>query len=498
MIAGIKKNTAINIAGSIVPMAVSLVTVPLYLRHIGDSRYGVLAIVWLLVGYFGLFDLGLSRATANRVAKLRDAPDGDREAVFWTAFWLNIAFGVVGGLVLWGVGGLIFSGIFHIPLELKPEILPALPWLALAVPIATASGALSGSLEGRSSFGVVNIIQIVASLLAQVIPLGTAYLVGSSLRYLIPAAVLSRLLMTFPLLWACVARVPLRRLMGPTRALIRGLFRYGAWVTVTNIVGPLLDMVDRLVIGGTLGVASVTHYAIPYNLATKLNILPAALSRSLFPHLSFEGEASAKALSMNAIRSLCAILTPAAVAGIVVMQPFLDLWLGQQTGSRSFAVGEIMLVGVWINSIAFVPYVQLQGQSRPDIVAKFHIVEIIPFLAILWIGLRTFGLVGGAVAWSIRVSADAVLLFVVGRYDFPLIKTLLGGLLVVVAACVGTVLTRFSSVPGILVRLAVLGVAIWWAIAHGLPVKPYLGRLLGVLRRRGVERKRPPQDGRAG
>jgi O-antigen/teichoic acid export membrane protein len=73
-----------NMIGAIFPILVTVVTVPLVIRIIGPDRFGVLSIIWLLVGYFGLLDLGLSRATANKIAKLaRDSVH--TSAVFWSA-----------------------------------------------------------------------------------------------------------------------------------------------------------------------------------------------------------------------------------------------------------------------------------------------------------------------------------------------------------------------------------------------------------------------------
>ena len=62
-------------------LAVAIVTVPIYIHHVGDARYGVISIVWILLGYFGFLDLGLSRASTNALSKLRDAPQPDRARV---------------------------------------------------------------------------------------------------------------------------------------------------------------------------------------------------------------------------------------------------------------------------------------------------------------------------------------------------------------------------------------------------------------------------------
>src|SRR4030081_2096010 len=96
----LKVNFAINVFGAIGPLVVSLLTVPIYIRHIGDARYGVLSIVWVLLGYFGFLDLGLSRAATNALARLRDAPQEARARVLVTTLSLNLGLGLFGSLCL--------------------------------------------------------------------------------------------------------------------------------------------------------------------------------------------------------------------------------------------------------------------------------------------------------------------------------------------------------------------------------------------------------------
>ena len=84
---GLITNFVFNTVGSALPIVVALVTVPIYIHTIGPARYGVLSIVFILLGYFGFLDFGLSRASANALGRL--GPDGsrpDRHRVILTSF----------------------------------------------------------------------------------------------------------------------------------------------------------------------------------------------------------------------------------------------------------------------------------------------------------------------------------------------------------------------------------------------------------------------------
>ena len=55
----IVRNTVLNLVGLVVPLAVGFITIPMVVRALGNERFGILALVWVVLGYFGLFDLGL-------------------------------------------------------------------------------------------------------------------------------------------------------------------------------------------------------------------------------------------------------------------------------------------------------------------------------------------------------------------------------------------------------------------------------------------------------
>jgi O-antigen/teichoic acid export membrane protein len=409
----IKRNTLINLAGSVAPMVTSLVIVPFYLRLVGEARFGVLVLVWLCVGYFEFFDFGIGKATANHMARLRDAPIADREAAFWTGALINGMLGLLGGLVLLVAGHYGVNAYFGDKLsgEMEGEIRMALPWMALAVPVGTVSAVGVAALEARERFLALNTLQVLVVTLIQLSPLLVAWWRGPALDGLIAATVICRVGANLPVFLACRRYVPLRGRPRFRKSLAASLFRYGGWVTVTALISPILVSVDRLLIGSRIGLSAVTHYTVPYNLVTKFQILPGSLTRTLFPRFSLLGWEECAPIARKAVCGLVAITLPLTIAAVMVMKPFLSVWIGGGFAEAAAPVGEILLIGVWINSLAWVPAVALQAQGRPATVAKFHALELIPYIGILWIGMVWAGLPGAAWAWVLRVSIDAVLMF---------------------------------------------------------------------------------------
>jgi O-antigen/teichoic acid export membrane protein len=458
------RHTLYNLVGSIAPMFVSILTVPLYLHLVGNTRYGVLALVWMFLGSFGVFDPGIGRAAAYHIARLYDAPARDREDIFWTALLINLGFGMVGGLVLYLVAQTLFVSTFHMPASLRGEVLASLPWLASSIPVSIVGNVLGGVLQAREWFGVSNAIGFGNTMLTQFVPLIVASLHGPNLTWLIIAILLTRMFGFIPNFWAVAKALPLGAGGRVKSGLIKTLFSYGGWITVTSLLSPLLSSMDRFLIGSVLNVDAVAYYTVATNLSSKVSVIPGALVTSLFPKLSRGAEGDADRIASNAVVELAAVITPLIVAGLVAMPIFMHLWVGAAFASHAAPVATILLLGMWINGLAYIPYNHLQARNRPDIVAKFHTIEVVPFLALLWLGLHFFGLPGAAWATTLRVTIDAVLLFAVAGRLTGWQRVLPGAAFIIIAPfCAPTDLISYKLILAIALILFSL---IWaWTVA---------------------------------
>lgn len=391
-------------------MGLSLVTIPIYIRLVGESRYGVLAVAWLLLGYFGLFDLGLGRATAQRIAAQAKASPAERAETFWTALAMNSALGVLGGLIVWPVALYFFGHVFSIEATLRPELYAAIPWLILAVPLATISGVFSGAMQGRAQFFELNIISVVSAVLIQLFPLLVAWRHGPDLAWLVPATILVRLFTMALLALRCRVHVLVGQPRSASRALARELLQFGGWVTVTSLVGPMMVILDRFVIGALMGARFVTFYTVPFQLGSRTSVIPVAVSSALFPRMAEVERSEGQRLALRALRALAVVMTPAMLFGIFFMRPFLSIWLSPAFAGHAALVGEILLLGFWVNAFASVPYALLQASGRPHLVAQCHLIEVLPYFGALYLGLHFFGLAGAAAAFGLRTGADNLLL----------------------------------------------------------------------------------------
>lgn len=450
----VRRHTSYNIVGAVIPILLSLVTIPVYLKLVGAERYGVLSIAWLLLGYFGLFDLGLGRAVSFRIAALREGSAQDRADAYWAAIAVNAAMGVVGALILWGAS-VVFYTQAKLDDQLRAEAMASLPLLAASLPIATISGVMGGALQGRERFLGMNVVSVISTALFQLFPLLIAWKFGPNLVLLMAGAIAARLIAMIALGVLC------RRELGGgvkrrlARAEVPLLLKYGGWVTLTSLFGPVLVFLDRFVIGALLGAAPVAVYSIAYQLAKQIGVVPTSMSAALFPKMSSSAAEERNATTSQANLTLACLLSLPVLGATFLIQPFMELWVGHEMALQAAPVGRLLMIAFWINAFAMMAYTNLQAAGRPDLVTKMLIAEIPFYLVGLYLGMHYFGLPGSALAFAARCALDYVLLTWVAGKNFDAWPIL--------------------AVNGVLLSLGIVAAGIWtiaqwqwWATFGGL------------------------------
>jgi O-antigen/teichoic acid export membrane protein len=460
------KNVAINFFGLILPTFVSLVTVPTYIRLLGVERYGVVSLVWTFIGYFGVLDLGMSMAAQNHISKARAANDGAQSSlVFWSAFWLNLVTGIVGGLLIYA-GGYAYTAYFtHVAPAMREEVYRALPWLALAIPIANVSWVCAGAINGTERFGVYNANQTFGTFLFQLLPLGAAWLIAPTLPSVLAAAVLARAIAALLLARAAMRVLDIDRVRMPRFGVAKDLFRFGGWMLVASMTIMVGDTLDRVLLGVGLGARFVTYYTVPQNLVTRLNMLPNALVRTLFPRLSAIERADADALVRQALEFLNGVFTPIMIVAMLALGPFLNVWVGNELAAASVSVGHVLIISVWLVGQAGVTRLLIQSQIDPARAAWIGIIELPFFAGILMLGITRFGLTGAAVVVVMRSLVDyGVLLFLSSIRARSIVADMLGHLAFLAAsAYLAHAVTNLAALAVTAVGLACANVA--WSMS---------------------------------
>ena len=433
----IARNTAFNVVGAIIPLAVSLLTVPIYLKVVGIDRYGVMALFWALLGLMGFLNLGMGPSVTQRMATLSAAPQEQRAEVFWAALALNLALGVVGGAIAYLGGSAYFRLVSDKATEFAREIEQALPFLAMIAPLTIVSSVLTGALQGRSEFLKLNVINGFGSVMMTTAPLVVAILIGPQLKWLVAAGLSAKVIELIWLAAACRLAIPLSRVHRPSWAVSRHLLRFGGWVSLSSLLGVLLETTDRFVLGSLRGLSAVSAYSIPYSLVSKLTILPLSLSRALLPHASATVDRKqGEQVEINSVRALTCVISPGSILLLALLGPFMHVWLGDLLAEKSRPVADILVLGFWANSLAHIPFVILQAMGKPQSATRLQMIYLIPYFTLLYFAVKWFGPVGAAFAWAARSFWDPILFAMTGtaRRVFPIVAP--SGALVVVSGLI--------------------------------------------------------------
>lgn len=459
------------------PVLAALFALPATVQGFGAARFGVLSLLLGVFAYVSLLDLGLGSAVGYRVAHLlhERADAGRVRATVQTAAIAAFAAGALVATVCWLLAPALCGLMLRADSAQLPEATASLRWLAVSLPFVFVGAVLSGVLIAHEAFDKLNRTRVPFGVLVALAPalvamrgeqLPAAALLLLALRIAVVAIQAPQCAHLVPGLWRNRPAASWREHLDP-------LLRFGGWATISSMVGPVMVYMDRFYLAAATSPREVAEYVATYELASKL-LLPAALVVQVFFPLLIgarvralvEGELLLTRLAAGVALG-CAL--PAALLAATAPE-LLAHWLQAVASPGSAAALQILCGGALVNCLSQVFFLQVQSLGRTKAIATVHVAQLPAYLVLLWFAAQQYGLVGVAIAWSLRTAVDAILFCgmaastVGAAARARLWRTLLATL------ALGVALAAVSQVTSLVLRCLVLSVplVVLLAGAHGL------------------------------
>jgi O-antigen/teichoic acid export membrane protein len=384
-----------------------LVATPFFLRWLGAEQYGRWMLVLVFTGFGGITGLGMGIAATREVSSALGRDDKpDALACVRTCLAVTISSSLAFSLLILALG-LAFGGRLFGKIGPWQEVWPLLVFAAGLVFLEQVDQVFAGALRGAQRFDLSARVETIAKLLSVIAALIAAKITGELTAVLTAIVAITLLRMTAKALFTA------KLLSGPAylpvwhaRRAAR-IFRFGKWVWLQGMGSALFSTADRLLIGSLLGATSLSHYSVCIQLTQQIQSIPAAAAQVLFPTISNRMSAGQDFWPL-ATRGSLLVFAAAVVAGLLVIifaHPLLLAWLGPEFADQDTFLLRLLAVSFMILAANVGPHFVLYGLGRSGIVAVVNLGAGLLALALAWITIPHWGILGGG---SARLAYAAV------------------------------------------------------------------------------------------
>jgi O-antigen/teichoic acid export membrane protein len=404
----VAKSVASNWGFLFLNVLVAFWMTPFVVRHLGDSAYGIWALVLQLTGYMGIVDVGLRSALVRFIARLNARKD-------------HVALNRLLSSTLL-IYGLLAPGCLAVGLLLSAYVLPHMQigasFLRTAqITVVIASGLIAcdflfatphATLAALSRWDLMNInasvmilvrtalIVIFLKLGFGLVTLATIQLASCFVGYSFEVAWI-RLFHLLPE-FKFVLHKPDREEMQP-------VVQHSWYSLLLSVANRINYQVDTIVIGAFLPVGQVTFYVIGLRLIEYLRELLNSSTMIVAPVVSsLEAVGDSRQVQTVLVRGtkysvLIGFLGGAAF--LTLGRDFIRLWMGPRFEGPSGTVLTILASGVIVSCTQFISAHVLFGLSKHRLNVGWTIVESILNLGLSVVLVRKYGIFGVAAGTSI-------------------------------------------------------------------------------------------------
>jgi O-antigen/teichoic acid export membrane protein len=402
-------NAFANLLGAAIPALVALATVPLVVKGLGEASYGVYSLITAIVGYFAVIDINVTAGSVKYIAEYSARKDRDRIAeTFYFGICVYALLGLAGAIGLCLGARYFVTSVFVVPPALVEEAVATLRLAALGFFISQLQNYLQSVPQSLMRFDLSSRLEM---FFGAVVPLLTvAVLVaGYGLFEVILLRVVASAVHSV-VLWRAVKRLlpglAWRRPGAETR---RKMLGFSAYSFLSRFASLSYAHADKLIIGSLVGVTGLAYFTVASTLANRILGLTYRLSGVFFPAASALAAAGELVrldrVYLKATRYVVYLNGAILVLVAVFADPILRYWMNPRFAEHGAVVLAVMALSQFIDSLTSLPSLVNDGMGHPRVSGVFALARAAAGLAIVYLGVAGWGIIGAA--WGHLAASSA-------------------------------------------------------------------------------------------
>lgn len=404
----IKANIISNFIGNGWGALLSIIFVPIYLKHIGAEGYGLIGIFASLQVVLSLLDSGLSTTLNKEIARLSVLPDTQQKIknlvkTLGTVYW---ALSIVAGLIALGLSPFLAKYWVQPKVLSVNTITYAFILLSGSIIFQLPSGFYSGGLMGLHRQVILNFIKITFATIRSFGSVLILIYVSNSVLIFFGWTLIVNIFQAITLRYSLWFNLPSTSLKAKFDIKeLNKIWKFALGMMGISLTSILLTQIDKIILSKLLSLENFGYYTIACTLGLLLYQVIVPLTQSYFPKfsnlVSLGKEVELKNLYHQACQLISLFVFPATLILIFFSKELIFIWTKSNiTSEHTWLITSIYALGTGINGLMNIPYLLTlsYGWTRlglyQNIIFSVLMIPLTIFLAL------NYGAIGGAITWA--------------------------------------------------------------------------------------------------
>lgn len=417
-----KQGIILSYISIITNIIVQIIYTPFLIRFLGQSEYGLYSLVYSIIGYLTVLDLGFGNAIVVYTSKYKEQKKYNElnklHGMFKIIFFILGIIAVISGLILYNNVNKFFGNTMT-EIEIhKTKIMMLI--LTFNLGITFMFNIYSAIITAYEKFVFQKVLSIINTILKPLLTLPLLILGYKSITMCLMITIVNLTVLIINYIY-CRKKLKIRiKYCGFDKKIFKEISKYSFFVFLIVIVDKINWSVDQFILGAVAGTTAVSLYAVASHLNSLFINFSTAISGVLLPKISkmialnaSNNEISKEFIKVGRLQYYIIFIM---ASGLCIFgKDFFIIWAGKEY-VKSYYIAIILILPLCVDLIQSLGNSILQAKNIHKfksilyfIIALFNIIISIP------LG-KKYGGIGAAIGTSISLIIGNIIIMNIYYY----------------------------------------------------------------------------------